>query len=210
MSGIEQLVLQRIPKAPAMLHFLLLTILAVSVSILPQADAYTIIHARAVPGGLRAARDAARLTISTRPTADVHVVVAPGSHSLTSPLNLGEADSGEAGRFKVVWRGAAPPSPSSVLDGGVSVPGPWTPWPGSVAGSAVKLWSAPLPGALRGKPVRQLYVNHARYTRTRSPTSGAAIRVIWSRRKGSKMKLEYAFVHTSTLASERKYLIALL
>ena len=160
-----------------MLHFLLLTILAVSVSILPQADAYTIIHARAVPGGLRAARDAARLTISTRPTADVHVVVAPGSHSLTSPLNLGEADSGEAGRFKVVWRGAAPPSPSSVLDGGVSVPGPWTPWPGSVAGSAVKLWSAPLPGALRGKPVRQLYVNHARYTRTRSPTSGAAIRV---------------------------------
>jgi hypothetical protein len=140
--------------APQMLSLLLLLLL------LPRAGAAAVVEAQPRPGGLLAARQRARELIAGRPTTDVHVRVLPGRHILNAPLVLGPRDSGEAGRFRVVWSASAPNT--SIFDGGVEVPGPW-----SQANASAHLWTAPLPASLRGRPVRQLYVEGVRYRRTR-------------------------------------------
>ena len=154
------------------LHALLLPLLL----LLSSGRAVHIVNAPPLPGGLLLARNRARDLISTRPTQDIHVVVAPGPHYLREPLVLGPRDSGEAGRFKVVWKGAAglaegTPN-ATVFDGGVNIPGPWEP---VSDGRGLKLWSAPLPAALQERSVRQLYVNGARYRRTRASAASLNI-----------------------------------
>ena len=134
-----------------------------------------IVHAVATPGGLLQAQAEARAIIAQRPMVDIHVIVLPGTHWLASPLVLGPLDSGEPGRFRVVWSAAYPNS--TTFDGGVEILGPWKKEqqlvneeaaPSTKANtSSVTLWSAPAPPSLRGGNVRQLYANGARFNRTR-------------------------------------------
>jgi hypothetical protein len=159
------------------LHALLLPMLLLAS--LSSGRAVHIVNAPPLPGGLLLARNRARDIISTlrssRTYEDIHVVVAPGRHYLQEPLVLGPRDSGEAGRFKVVWKGAAGPAEApnaTVFDGGVSIPGPWDPVSDF---RGLKLWSAPLPAALQERSVRQLYVNSARYRRTRASAASLNI-----------------------------------
>ena len=69
------------------------------------------IEAAARPGGLEEAQSRARAAIGARPTEDVQVVLQPGQHTLSAPLSFGPEDSGEPGRFRVVWSAAAPKTP---------------------------------------------------------------------------------------------------
>ena len=141
----------------------LLLLLLLTLQLVLSAAAPIIIHAAVSPGGLLRAQAEARTIIARRPALDVHVVLDPGTHRLASPLVLGQQDSGEAGRFRVMW---SSPSPNTtVFDGGVDVMGPWQAQSGpSFSGG---LWSAPLPPSLREQHVRQLYVDGTRMSRTR-------------------------------------------
>lgn len=122
-----------------------------------------VVIAPAVPGGLHSAQARARELIQTRPTEDIKVVVQPGVHLLTSPLVLGPADSGERGRFRVVWSAAS--AGTAQLDGGVTIEGPWKL---EEQLEAAKVWSVALPAVFHNISVRQLYVSGNRYSRTHS------------------------------------------
>jgi hypothetical protein len=130
------------------------------------------IEAPARPGGLEEARSRARAAIDARPTEDVEVVLQPGQHTLTAPLSFGPLDSGEPGRFRVVWSAADPEN--TTVDGGVAVPGPWVQLQ-EVGGLAV--WAAPLPpAALKdARSIRQLYVGGKRLARTRANASALGL-----------------------------------
>jgi len=147
-------------------------VLLLASAALPPTCGVTIV-APAVPGGLLAAQMRARRLIATRPVADVHIVLRAGVHRLDEAVVFGPADSGEPGRFKVVWSGETTSTGAS-LDGGVSIPGPWTKEEeeeelGST--SSTSLWSAPLPSSLTAKVIRQLYSSGTRLARTRTAAS---------------------------------------
>ena len=130
------------------------------------------IEAAARPGGLEEAQSRARAAIGARPTEDVQVVLQPGQHTLSAPLSFGPEDSGEPGRFRVVWSAAAPQN--TTVDGGVAVPGPWVQLQ-DVGGLAV--WTAPLPpAALKdARSIRQLYAGGKRLARTRTNASALGL-----------------------------------
>ena len=123
------------------------------------------IEAPARPGGLADAQSQARAAIAARPAEDVEVVLQPGRHALTTPLSFGPADSGEPGRFRVVWSAADPEN--TTMDGGVAVPGPWVQ---QQAVGAFAVWAAPLPAAALkdARSIRQLYAGGKRLARTRA------------------------------------------
>ena len=119
-----------------------------------------------------AGRAAAAAAGGTAADDDIEVVLGAGIHR--PPLGglwLTEADSGAAGRFKVIWRGD--PANSTVIDGGVAVTG-WVPVD-TLSPSSFQLWAAPAPSNLLGPGLlatRQLYVAGVRFNRTAdAPTS---------------------------------------
>ena len=121
------------------------------------------------PGGLDWARGRLAELVAARPTEDIVLRLAKGRHRLQAPLRLGREHSGEPGRFRVIWAGN-----DTVFDGGVDVHGPWTPAQAELStAGGYTIFSAPIPHALRGHPVRQLYVDGVRLRRT--VTSAAAL-----------------------------------
>ena len=92
-------------------------------------------------------------TLDTNMTGDITVELLPGTYRLTSPLQLGAADSGTNGHT-VTWTAA--PGAHPVISGGQQLTG----W--HLTDPAKNIWSAPAPAGLR---TRQLYVNGVRADR---------------------------------------------
>lgn len=157
----------------------LLALLLLAVAAAGSSAAAIRVDVPATDGALEAAQLAVREHIRRRPDEDIEVTLLPGVHRLTQALTFGPEDSGEAGRFRVKWTAAKPNA--TVFDGGLPVPGPWTPEEtlGSSGGGGATsaIWSAPLPTALlkHAKTIRQLYVGGERYARTRTPSKALGI-----------------------------------
>lgn len=140
-----------------------------------RAEALIRFDVPAAPGALAAAQLHARDAISKNTRGeDIHVTLLPGTHRLSEPLRFGPEDSGEPGRFRVVWSATYPQMTS--MDGGAVIDGPWAK-EDTATHSGVTVWSAALPAALLkdAHTVRQLYVGGVRYARTRTPSAAIGV-----------------------------------
>ena len=102
---------------------------------------------QAVPCSLSGAQTAVRTALGAAPGSDVSVMLAGGTYSLASTLNLGAADSGSAGH-PVVWKAAAGAHP--VISGASPVTG----W--SEVDTTNGIWAATVPTSSAS---RQLYID---------------------------------------------------